>query len=215
MTDMFSSTIALLALMVSFLALAVSAFTAWLTLLRKGELWMTRPTVIYFGPDGGSKAEAPPEKIFLRTLLYSTGKRGHIIENMFVRLHRGETRQNFNVWAYGDKDLSRGSGLFVPETGFATNHHFLLPPDGTSFQFSTGRYVLEVFVTEVGASGPRLLCTVSLEITPEHYQAFNQPGHGLYFDWGPDAARYFAHVRAPPKTELPTFIREMFADGKK
>jgi hypothetical protein len=48
---------------------------------------------------------------------------------MFVRLHRGETRQNFNVWAYGDKNLNRGSGLFVPETGFPTNHYFLLPPD--------------------------------------------------------------------------------------
>jgi hypothetical protein len=29
-----------------------------------------------------------------------------------------------------------------------------------------------------------------------------------------DAARYFAHVRPPPQTELPAFIREMFADGK-
>jgi hypothetical protein len=129
MTDVFSSIVSSLALVVSFLALAVSALTAWLTLLRKGEIRMTRPTVVYFGPDGGSKAEAPPEKVFLRPLLYSTGKRGHVIENMFVRLHRGETRQNFNVWAYGDKNLNRGSGLFVPETGFPTNHYFLLPPD--------------------------------------------------------------------------------------
>ena len=215
MTDVFSSTISSLALVVSFLALAVSALTAWLTLLRKGEIRMTLPTVIYFGPDGGSKAEAPPEKVFLRTLLYSTGKRGHIIENMFVRLHRGETRQNFNVWAYGDKNLNRGSGLFVPETGFATNHHFLLPPDGTSFQFSMGQYVLEVFVTEIGARDPRLLWTANLEITPENYRDFKQPGHGLYFDWGPDAARYFAHVRPPPQTEPPPFFREMFADAEK
>jgi hypothetical protein len=215
MIDVASSTVSLLALVVSFLALAVSALTAWLTLLRKGEIRMTQPTLIYFGPDGGSKAEAPPEKVFLRTLLYSTGKRGHIIENMFIRVHRGETRQNFNIWVYGDKDLHRGSGLFVPETGFATNHHFLLPPDGTFFQFSTGKYTLEVFVTEIGARNSRLLSTVNLEITPETYRAFNQPGHGLYFDWGPDAARYFAHVRPPPQTELPAFLREMFADAKK
>jgi hypothetical protein len=51
-------------------------------LVAQGEIQMTLPTVIYFGPDGGSKADAPPEKVFLRTLLYSTGKRGHIIENM-------------------------------------------------------------------------------------------------------------------------------------
>jgi hypothetical protein len=208
--------LASLALVASFLALAVSALTAWLTLLRKGEIRMTRPTVVYFGPDGGSKAESPLEKVFLRTLLYSTGKRGNIIENMFIRLHRGETRQNFNVWTYGDRNqLNRGSGLFVPETGFATDHHFLLPPDGTSFRFSIGQYVLEVFVTEVGALDPRLLWTSNLEITSENYVGFKQPGHGLYFDWGPDAARYFAHVRAPPRTEPPPFFRELFADADK
>jgi hypothetical protein len=193
----FSSNISSLALLVSFLSLAVSAVTAWFTLLRKGEIKMTLPTVIYFGPDGGSKTEPPPEKVFLRILLYSTGKRGHIIENMLVRLHRGETQQNFNVWAYGDKNLNRGSGLFVPETGYATNHHFLLPPNGTSFQFSIGQYVLEVFVTEIEARVPRLLWTAKLEITPENYRDFKQPGHGLYCDWRPDAERYFAHVRPP------------------
>jgi|HubBroStandDraft_4_1064222.scaffolds.fasta_scaffold226960_2 hypothetical protein len=60
----FGSIVSSLALVVSFLALAVSALTAWLTLLRKGEIRMTRPTVIYFGPDGGPKAEARPEKGF-------------------------------------------------------------------------------------------------------------------------------------------------------
>jgi hypothetical protein len=54
MTDVFSSTVSSLALVVSFLALAVSALTAWLTLLRKSEIRMTRPTVAYFGPDGGA-----------------------------------------------------------------------------------------------------------------------------------------------------------------
>lgn len=214
MTDLFSSTVSLLALVVAILALSVSALTAWLTLLRKGEVRMTQPTVIYFGPDGGFKAEDAPPKVFLRTLLFSTGKQGHIIENMFLRLHRGETRQNFNVWVYGDKELSRGSGLFVPETGLAANHHFVLPADGTFFHFSPGQYVLEVFVTEIGARGARSLFKVNLEITPENYRELNQPGHGLYFDWGPDAGRYFAHIRPPPKTELPAFVREMFANEK-
>jgi hypothetical protein len=173
MTD--SATVSSLALVVSCLALAVSALTAWLTLLRKGEIHMTQPTMIYFGPDGGSKAEAPHEKVFLRTLLFSTGKRGHIIENMFVRLHRGETRQNFNIWTYGENDLHRGSGLFVPDTGFAANHHFLLPPDGTSFRFLTGQYVLDVFATKIGVRKPRLLCTVKLEITSENYAALGNP----------------------------------------
>ena len=111
---------------------------------------MTRPTMIYFGPDGSAKAQTPHQKIYLRTLLYATGKRGHIVENMFVGLRRGETRQNFNIWVYGENNLQRGSGLSVPENGIATNHHFMLPPDGTSFSSSVGAYVLELFVTEVG-----------------------------------------------------------------
>lgn len=204
---MFNSTIPMLALIVAAFALAVSAITAWLTLLRKGEILMTRPTIIYFGPDGG--VDAPHDKVFLRSLLYSTGKRGHIIENMFVRLHRGETRQNFNIWVYGENKLSRGSGLFVPETGFATNHHFMLPPDGTAFQFSPGKYVLEIFVTKVGTTVPRLLYTVPLEVRPEIFVEFKQPGHGLYFDWGPDSGQYFAHVRPRPQTESPAFLREL------
>lgn len=211
---MFSSTVSLPSLIVALLALAVSALTAWLTLLRRGEILMTRPTMIYFGPDGSSGGETAHQKIYLRTLLYATGKRGHIIENMFVRLRRGETRQNFNIWIYGEKNLQRGSGLFVPEAGFATNHHFMLPPDGTSFQFSVGTYVLEVFITEVGTRNPRLLSTVSLEISLENFTASNQTGHGLFFDWGPDAGRYFAHARSPPQLEPPAFLREVFADQK-
>ena len=54
MADVFHGTGSLLALVVAFLALAVSILTAWLTLIRKGEILMTQPTVIYFGPDGGS-----------------------------------------------------------------------------------------------------------------------------------------------------------------
>jgi hypothetical protein len=134
---------------------------------------------------------------------------------MFVRLQRGETRQNFNVWTYGDKNLARGSGLFVPETGLATNYHFLLPPDGTAFSFSIGQYVLEVFVTEGGAREPRLLWTANLEITAENHSGLKQPGHGLYFDWGPDAGRYFAHSRPPIQVQLPPFFREMLTEAEK
>jgi len=202
--DFFSPTISLL-------ALAVSTLTAWFTLLRKGKIVMTRPTVIYFGPDGGVHPGRPPEKVYFRTLLYSTGKRGCLIENMFVRLRRGESQQNFNIWVYGDKDLHRGSGLFVPETGIATNHHFVLPANGT-FEFNVGLYDLEVFVTEPGSCKFRSLYKLDLEITYEIYQKLIQPSHGLYFDWGPNAARYFAHVRPLPRSDMPAFLRDMLSD---
>src|SRR2546427_296072 len=38
---------------ISLAALAASGLTAWLTLFRRGTVYMTRPTVIFFGPDGG------------------------------------------------------------------------------------------------------------------------------------------------------------------
>src|SRR5437588_12626809 len=62
---------------ISCLALLVSGITAWLTFFRKGELVMTQPTVVFFGPDG-SRFDSDKNKIYLRTLLYSTAKRGQV-----------------------------------------------------------------------------------------------------------------------------------------
>lgn len=124
---------------ISFVALVVSVTTAWLTLLRKGNLRMTQPTVIFFGPDGGSRSGRKPRlKVFLRTLLYSTSRRGQTMESLHVNLQRGESKQNFSIWVYGDEHLARGSGLFVPAEGITCNHHFLLPEDGTDFRLLAG-----------------------------------------------------------------------------
>jgi len=188
--------ITVLSFVVSILALVVSGITAWLALLRRGTAKMTQPTVIYFGPDGG-RIQRPPLKVYLRTLLYATGKRGCIVEGMFIRLRRGETSQNFNIWVYGESlDLHRGSGLAVPESGIAADHHFILPSDGTPFQFLPGSYVLDVFATLVGDHVPLLLYSVRLELGGDHANAL--PSQGVYFDWGPDAGRYHAHVRPHP-----------------
>jgi probable addiction module antidote protein len=135
-----------IALTLSALALVISATTAWLTLFRRGTLKMTQPTVVFFGPDTPRSRDHPAlPKVFLRTLLFSTSKRGRVIENMYVALSRNETHQNFNIWVYGDGDkLVKGSGLFVGETGVAANHHFLAPRDASSFRFIGGQYRIEV-----------------------------------------------------------------------
>ena len=206
-------TVSVLALLVSSLALGISALTAWLTLLRKGQLRMTQPTQIYFGPDGGFKRGEAPSKIYLRSMLYTTGKRGRVVENMFVRLHRGETRQNFNIWVYGDEHLGRGAGVFVPETGVVTNQHFVISPDA-KFEFTAGDYLLQIFATEARRNKMHLLFSVSLEISPIIYDKLRQPDHGLYFDWRPDSGRYLAQFRPPPRTEVPAFLREIFVGGK-
>jgi hypothetical protein len=207
--------IAVIGLGTAILALAVSAVTAWMTLFRRGRILMTQPTQIYFGPDGSRYGVEPRhQKVFFRTLLYSTAKKGHLIENMFVTLRRNETRQNFNIWVYGDDRLRRGSGLSVPEGGVATNHHFLLPPDLESFTFSPGNYVLEVFATIAGSAKAQTLFVVHLEVTQEAANSIREGRSGLYFDWGPDAARYNHHVTAPPalKAEASAVLAELFKD---
>jgi hypothetical protein len=192
-----------ISLVVAIFALILSALTAWLTLIKPGTVKMTQPTVIYFGPDGGPPAadKSRALKVFLRTLLYATSKRGRIVESMFVRLRRGETSQNFNTWVYGDRSLTRGSGLFVPEGGVATNHHFLLPADGTTFQFLPGTYTLGVMVLLVGDHQPRLLFSTRLDLTAEHCAALKAADRGLYFEWGPDARAYLPVLRLPSPTQ--------------
>jgi hypothetical protein len=177
-------------------SLGVSAFTMWFTLLRKGNVRMTQPTIVFFGPDGGSGEP----KVFLRTLLYSTGKRGRIVESMFVKLRRSESVQTFNIWIYGEKQqLVRGSGIHVGFEGITCNHHFLLPKDGTGYEFLPGDYVLEVYVSPLHAVGPVLLSKLNLVLTKEQADALKTKKAGVYFDWGPDSAKYHAHIDEQPK----------------
>lgn len=194
-------------LSVSVLALTLSATTAWLTLLRRGSVQMTQPTVIYFGPDAPRQhRDRPPPKIYLRALLFATSKRGRVIEAMYASLSRNETKQNFSIWVYGEQNLMRGSGLFVGETGIAANHHFLTPEDGSQFQFISGTYKLNIYAKLLGNSRPKLLFNQELTVSAEAADALKGSGMGLYFDWSPDSSRYIPHIHkrapAPDPTKL-------------
>jgi len=189
----------MVAIAVSVLSLLVSAATAWLTLFRRGAVKMTQPTVIFFGPDKPrSNQDVPLPKVFLRTLLFATSKRGRVIESMHVALSRNESQQNFNIWVYGNDKLARGSGLFVGETGVEANHHFLVPRDGNSFRFTEGSYRLDVFARLLGDRKQTLLFSQVLEISQELAQSLTKPGAGVYFDWGPDSSRYLPHIENQP-----------------
>jgi hypothetical protein len=188
-------------IVISVLALVVSGATLWLSHLRKGKLKMTKPTVIFFGPDGGERGTS---KLYLRTLLYSTAKRGVVLEHLYVRLRRGETQQNFNIWVYGDKDLARGSGLFIGQEGVATNHHFLLPTDIGNFEFVAGDYRLEVFGKTVEQDRVHLLSAIDLVISPAEAADLKKPDHGINFDWGPDANRYQTKIEGKPSRSVDT-----------
>lgn len=188
-------------LVFSCLALIVSGVTAWLTLFRKGELVMTQPTVVFFGPDG-SNFDSSKSKIYLRTLLYSTSKRGQVIESLHASLQRNESKQNFNIWVYGEKgDLKRGSGLFVPQEGVTADHHFLLPEDGANFDFLAGKYEVVVFAKLVGSNNFTELSKLNLDITEAQATSLVEPNTGLYYDWGPDQQSYYAHINKKPESD--------------
>jgi hypothetical protein len=156
---------------------------------------MTRPTTIYFGADGSVD---PSPKIYLRTLLYSTAKRGQIVESMFVKLRRGESVQTFNIWVYGEGALARGSGLYVGENGVTCDHHFLLPWDGTRFDFLPGEYKVEIYASLVGLKQPLLICVTRLSLSDAFASQIQDSDYGVYFDWGPESGQYHAHIRKKP-----------------
>jgi hypothetical protein len=184
----------LLSLAISCLALLVAGITAWLTFFRKGRLVMTQPTTVFMGPDGLA-SEGESCKVYLRTLLYCTAKRGYVLESLYLSLQRNEGKQNFNVWVYGEKgELQRGSGLFVPQEGVTFNHHFLLPKDGTTFKFLAGTYTLRVFAKGVGESSSSELAKIALSITEAQANELANPRTGLYFDWSPDQQSYHSHI---------------------
>lgn len=192
------------------LALGVSALHAWWTLWRRGTVKMTQPTVIYFGPDSPRRREAEPmPKVFLRTLLFATSRRGWVIESLHVALCRNETHQNFNIWVHGEEKLVRGSGLFVGEAGVAANHHFLAPRDGNAFRFTEGQYRIDVFAHLLGDRKRTLLFSQTLEISREIATELAETGNGLYFDWGPDASRYLPHIEKHPPSPDPMEIFEL------
>jgi hypothetical protein len=177
---------------VSLFALGLSAVTAWANLLRRGTVRMSKPAFIAFCYD--SQGQNSAAKIFIRSLLYSTGKRGQIVETMYVVVHHDGKKVTFNVWGYGDDKLSRGSGLFVPETGVSGNHHFNPPYGATPFRFHAGEYRLEIFATRPTSKKPLRLCTVMLrapasEASLEDYTA-------IWFDWNPEISNYQASIRS-------------------
>ena len=195
-----TSWLTIVALSISALALAVSALTLWLSYFRRGRVIMTRPTVVFFGPDGSrtGRLNGRP-KIYLRALLISDSKRGRIIQSLYATLAHKEARQNFSIWVYGDDRLVRGSGLHINDTGLATNHHFLMPEGETTFRFQEGDYLLEVFAEILGDQHPTLLLSQPLRVSPGEATELANGECGLYFDWGPQANAYHSHIDRKPE----------------
>jgi hypothetical protein len=186
-------------LLISVVSLLLSLTVAWLSLFRRGKLGMTQPMLIGFLHEGDQP------KVFFRAMLYATGKRGHIIEALYLKVRQGESTQTFNFWMYGEtKELKIGSGLRVGEDGISFNHHFL-PPKNASFSFLAGEQVIDAYARILNRKAPVLLSTVRLSVSHELATALLQRTNGVLFTWGPDACCYMPHVETAPPVTITAF----------
>jgi hypothetical protein len=193
----------------SIISLFISLWTLWLTRLKKGEVKLTKPNVVFFGPDGQSPKL---KKIFIRTLMFSTSEKGNYIESMYANVFQNGKSQTFNIWVYGDKDLLRGSGLYVDKKGIASNHHFLLPANELSYEYSHGKYKIEIFVQTINGK-PKKVLDLELVVTEEQSNIMKEKNLGLYFDWDTTSQKYYAHVRG--KSEDLEFLQSLLAMNDK
>jgi hypothetical protein len=183
---------------ISAISLCVSLFTAWYTIFRRGTVKSTQPSMLAFRYDFVGK-ELPQAKIFLRIMLFSTSKRGWIIERMFLRVREGSRKQEFSFWGYGDKELVLGSGLFVPENGVVTYHHFNPINTDTLFNFSSGKYEIELVAQLLGRKKLILLWSTELDVTTSVFNTTVDPATAIFYNWSPDRNKYLESTEVRPE----------------
>jgi hypothetical protein len=178
---------------VSVVALGVSVFTLWFTVFRRGTIRSTHPSFVAIRYDFVDKPQAQA-KIFFRSLLFCTGKRGAVVENLFLRVTEGRRQEEFSFWGHGDSKLTRGSGLFVPETGVVTNHHFNPTDSEKLFRFSGGVYSIELMATMVGRSREVSLWEITLEVPPGVFDSAIAANKAIFYNWSPKTRSYVMTV---------------------
>jgi len=185
----------ILSIALASLSLLISGVTAWLTLLQKGTIKMTQPMLVAFAFENS----AP--KVFFRTLLYSTSRRGQRIESMYVKVRGPGTQHNFTTWGYTeDGSLELGSGLYVGHEGVSSYHHFLLPHD-TTFEFLPGDYVLEMYASLVNKNRPIPLSKIELRLTNDQSQAIRgDRAVAVFYEWRPDSRSFSSRVDSRPRS---------------
>lgn len=70
------------------------------------------------------------------------------------------------------------------ETGVEVNRRFLIPKDGSAFQFTEGRYRIDMFAKLFGGPQPNFALLPTLEIPRETSALLEKSSAGLYFDGG-------------------------------
>lgn len=179
----------------------VSAYTLWIAHLRRGRLQMTQPMMIFVGRD-----DPMTPKFWLRTLLFSSGSKGHVIENMILRVRDPlGAAHNFDFWTYEDNGKQqRGSGLHIGNEGIVLNSNFLLRENREQFYFITGEWILELVVRVLGIKKSFSLKTVTITINGQQSAEIIQIlDLGIFFDWDAQNSLYVGHAERRPFNSQP------------
>jgi hypothetical protein len=206
--------IAITSLAISVASVLVSLYVAWWTLWRRGSIKMTRPSMIALV----HKNSRP--MVWLRTMLYSTGKQGYVLESVFVKVRRGESMQTFSHWRYRQEEqIVVGSGLKIDEAGVSYDHYFYLPRGvGSGFQFLAGSYEILVYAVLNSPCEPICLGTYSVILSEENSKKLHEGKSAVaaVFEWGPDSQKYHIELdvqndRGP--VELALRVSEVRSDS--
>ena len=136
---------------------------------------------------------------------------------MYIRLHAPVVTgpYKFDFWAYSEKDkISRGSGLFVSQSGVVCDNHFMLrfgasnsdkhlplPQFGSDdhfpvpqFLFWPGEYTVEVFANVLGRSTAAQLMRLKFTISGQQAGKMSQRSDaGIFFDLDSETCSYVGH----------------------
>ena len=195
--------------LLSSIAILISGITLYYVNFWGGKLYMVKPSQVWFGFSKPGKKGAA---IFIKSLLYTSGLQGRVIESMYVTLNKGETKQSFNIWNIGQKaNMYRPGGLRVNKGGYLGDHVFLLPKNSQEFQFSDGKYLLEIFARIAGDTAPKKLQSIKL-IVPTDLSNKASDKRGIYFDLHSDATDYVVSIDeqpSDPNEEILDIFRKM------
>jgi hypothetical protein len=179
---------------ISIIAILISISTAYFNIFHRGTVKMIRPQFFALLPEespfGGCL------KFFVRTLLFSTGKRGRVIESIFLDLKQDGKTISFHYWMYGElEQLKIGSGLFVGPDGIAANHHFVPTNTLSVRDFSPGKYEMVIRAVLLGDGSPIVLGNVFFELGNEEVSALTiSKDKAIFFVWDIENKKYKTRI---------------------
>ena len=136
----------------------------------------------------------------MRMMLHSSGKRGHVVERLFIKVRRDGSTQPFLFWSYKETDVLKiGSGIYVGQDGHVADHHFLLSSDSKSYRLLPGKLTIDVYAVLDHDERPVVLRSIDIVLTDETAASLaNDPNIVAFFIWDPDAHRYRLRIDTRP-----------------